>query len=166
MSACPKPIQCPIHHATSAVDAIEFGADMVDKIAAMVAGIYAMTTSPTDGLPLVRLKKRIASIERLTQLTVNYAEECAETLAEVTVQLDETLNKLIEASSEIWRRAEPGTMPPPNVDVIVAEHLRDEPCTAWFDPDLGGWFSSENGKRFEDGAITIWRYRRAPGGDA
>jgi hypothetical protein len=164
MSAATTPSQCPIHHATSALDSVEWGISVVNEIASMVDGIHAMAELPLDGLTLAKLKKRMTSLSRLALLAVRFADGRSDILGEIRDQAQGIVDGLNLSLSECWMPVEPGTMPPFLQAVVAWDRSRGKPCAVWLDPDVDGWFSQEDGRRYDDGAITHWRYCHAPDG--
>jgi hypothetical protein len=94
MSAVTATSQCPIHHATSALDSIDWGISVVNEIASMVDGIQAMAGLPLDGVTLAQLKKRVTSLDRLALLTVRFADGRSDILGDTRVELHGALDAL------------------------------------------------------------------------
>lgn len=164
MSATVTPSQCPIHHATSALDSIEWSIALVEDIASMVAGIHAMTELPLERETLAQLKKRVISMRRLALSTVQFADERLKVCGEIRDHADEIVESLNLSLSECWMDVHPEMMPPFELAVIAWDSSRGKPCAVWRDPDTGRWFSQEDGSRYDDDDITHWRHCNAPDG--
>jgi hypothetical protein len=156
--------QCPIFHATAALDSVEWGISVVDEIASMVNGIQALAELPLDGLTLAKLKKRMTSLNRLALLTVRFADDRSDILGEIRDQADEIVEKLNLSLSECWRPVRPGTMPPAEVSVIAWDNTIGVPCAVFFDPSMDCWISLFDCTKIYEGEITHWRHCNAPDG--
>lgn len=160
----PTPSQCPVHHATSAVDSIEFGISVIDEIASMVNGIHALTELPLEGVTLAQLKKRMTSLNNLALLTVRFADGRSDILGEIRGQAQDILDNLNMSVSECWMPTESGTMPPAELTVVAWDGASGRPATAFFDQEDGYWCAQSDGARFDEGAITHWRHCNTPEG--
>lgn len=160
----PIPSQCPIHHATSALDSIEWGISVIDEVASMVDGIHAISELSLDGVTLAKLKKRMTSLNRMALLTVRFADGRSDILGEIRDQAQETVEKLNLSLSECWMSAQPGTMPPAEQTVIGWDGTNSAPRAVFFDPAMAVWILSCDPSTICKGDITHWRYCNAPGG--
>lgn len=164
MSAVIAPSQCPIAHAASALDSIEWGISVIDEVASMVAGIHAMTALPIEELTLAGLKKRMMMLNCLALLTVRFTDGRSDTLGEIRDQAEEVIDKLKLNDSECWLPAVPGLMPKDDMIVIAWDSVGSEPSAARYDADEKCWYEQSDGAKFFEGAITHWRYCHAPEG--
>jgi hypothetical protein len=166
MSAATTTSHCPIHHATSALDSIDWGVSVVDEIASMVDGIHAMAELPLDDLTLAKLKKRMKSLNRMALLTVRFADGRSDILGENRDQAQGVLDRLKLTVSECWVPVSPDTMPPDKVAVIGWDSTIGKPCAVFFDfaPGIYSWISQFDPTTIYEGEITHWRYCNAPRG--
>jgi hypothetical protein len=164
MNAATTPSQCPIGHATSALDYIEWGISVTDEIASMVAGIHAMAKLPLDGVTLTQLKKRMTSLNGLALLTVRLADGRSDTLGEFRGQAQGILDGLNLSLSECWMPVASGARPPVEQPVTVWDGSRGQPRVACLDCAVDCWYSPIDGSTFAAGAVTHWRYCHEPDG--
>lgn len=164
MTSVITPSQCPIAHATSALDSIEYGISLVLEIASMVDGIHALAELPMDGATLAQLKKRVTSIGRLGLLTVQFVEERGKVFSEIRDQAEDIVEELNLSLSECWVPVHPDMMPPDDVIVIAWDSVGNEPSAARYDAEGKCWYEQSDGAKFFECAITHWRYCHAPDG--
>lgn len=164
MRATITPSQCPIHHATSALDSIEWSISLIEEIASMVAGIHAMAELPLERETLTQLKRRVISMRRLALSTAQFVDERLKVCGEIRDHADEIVENLNLSLSECWMEVHPEIMPPFELAVVAWDSSRGKPCAVWRNPDTEGWFSQEDGSRYDDDDITHWRYCNAPDG--
>ena len=152
-------------HDTAAVNATEIAICSIEEIASMVVGIKAISELPMEGLTLAQLKKRMGSLDRLTLLTVRFADASGDHLSDVRDGLKVTQG----ATSPVdpgWMPAGPATMPPTEQTVIAWDGRAEQPCVVFLDPDEDCWVSQFDGGRIDEGTITHWRYYSTPSGNS